>query len=116
MPARNVRAGVARSALARFRVRANWAGQDEFMLDQPALDRYPEDRPPPGRPAKPRAGELLVLFLDGSWRSCKVLQWVAQGQGDGELWWVALRWGVLGTLYAGWYAYDPERLLPMYGL
>jgi hypothetical protein len=85
------------------------------MLDQPALDRYPEDGPPPGRPTSPRAPEVLVRFLDGTWRSCRVLQWVAQGQGDDELWWCLLRWGVLGQLYAVWYRHDEARMLAMKG-
>jgi len=68
-------------------------------LDQPALRAVEAPRPPDG----PVLSEAMVMFLDGTWRLCKVAAWRQDPQ---RAWWCYLTWGVSGEIYGGWYGYE----------
>jgi hypothetical protein len=74
-------------------------------FDQPALE--PADEPPAGTLISGRGGAAHVLFLDGTWRLCRIRSWQRDRSGR---WRVLLRWGVSGELVESWYVHDRERV------
>jgi len=77
--------------------------------DQPDLQRSPES-PPAGRPVKvKRRSEVWVKFMDGTLRSCRVIEWRQDNLG----WWCLLLWGVAGRLTEAWYRYVEEQVQPL---
>ena len=53
--------------------------------------------------------EVMVRFLDGTVRLCRVGQW----RHSGADWWCLLHWGVSGRLLEGWYLSDPALMEPI---
>ncbi len=82
--------------------------------DQPALDfPWDDEMSPAGPPVDAHGREVLVEFLDGTLRSCRVVQW-RQWRKPGEAEWrCLLYWSVSGRPAAAWYVYDPEKMTPM---
>jgi hypothetical protein len=76
--------------------------------DQPALRRPDEDVPGVGELADGGRREVMVQFLDGTVRLCRVISW--QRDREPGVWRCLLRWGVLGELYQEWYLFDAERV------
>jgi hypothetical protein len=54
---------------------------------------------PPLRP------EVMVRFLDRTWRLCRVLGWRQAPRG----WACHLAWGVSGRIADGWFRHDEEN-------
>lgn len=79
-----------------------------LIRDQPALERSPGSEPA-GRRVDGQMREVLVPFIDKSWRSCRVVEWRRDAGG----WWCLLRWGVAGRLVADWYRHDPALMQPL---
>jgi len=78
--------------------------------DQPALEPSPDD-PPSGRPVDGQMREVMVPFVDSSWRLVRLVQWRRSEAG----WWCLLRWGASGEIVQGWYLADPKRMQPLDG-
>lgn len=76
-------------------------------LDQPAL--VPAGGPPTPAPMwDAGARQAMVLFLDGTWRLCRLTAWRPSGSGA---WLCDLRWGVSGRVIGAAYLYDAARVL-----
>ena len=78
-------------------------------LDQPSLERSLGGAPS-GRAVKVEGRrEVWVPFLDGTLRSCFVIEWRQDKRG----WWCLLRWGVWGKRLEEWYRHDEELMKPI---
>lgn len=73
-------------------------------VGQPAMNR-PDDDYVPGTVIQGRAGDVMVLFRDGTWHLCRVTGW---HKTEGR-WLVRFRWGVAGERYEAWYFHDPVK-------
>lgn len=76
-------------------------------LDQPAL--APAGGPPGPAPMwDAGAREVIVQFLDGTWRLCRLTAWRQDRAGA---WLCDLRWGVSGRICQAAYLYDAARVM-----
>ncbi len=78
------------------------------LLPLPSLAR-PDLKPAAGEGgpvAAPRPPEVMVRFLDRTWRLCKIAGWRRDPGG----WACHLLWGVSGRIADGWYQHDPEKM------
>jgi hypothetical protein len=77
-----------------------------IRLDQPALTLVGgPPSPAPGWDAAVR--QVIVQFLDGTWRLCRLIAW---RQRDAGTWLCDLRWGVSGRIIQATYIFDQARV------
>jgi hypothetical protein len=77
-----------------------------IRLDQPALTLA--DGPPAPAPLWDAAArQVIVLFLDTTWRLCRLIEW---RQRDTSTWLCDLRWGVSGRVIQATYVFDQARI------
>ena len=78
-----------------------------IRLDQPALAGGP---PSPAALWDGAARQVLVQFLVGTWRLCRLIEWRRR---DAGTWLCDLRWGVSGRVIQATYVFDQAMVQPL---
>jgi hypothetical protein len=82
-----------------------------IRLDQPAL-ALAGGPPAPAPLWDDAARQVMVRFLDGTWRLCRLIEWRRPGAGT---WLCDLRWGVSGRVVQATYVFDQARVQQLDG-
>ncbi len=80
-----------------------------IRLDQPAL-ALAGGPPSPAALWDGAARQVLVQFLDGTWRLRRLIEWRRR---DAGTWLCDLRWGVSGRVIQATYVFDQAMVQPL---
>lgn len=77
-----------------------------IRLEQPALTLV-GGAPSPAPVWDAAARQVIVQFIDGTWRLCRLIAW---RQRDAGTWLCDIRWGVSGRIIQATYVFDQARV------